>query len=50
METLVYMKFLPFSKLLLASNKVSLCALKIRPTEYDEIEKLIFSARKRLPT
>ena len=39
METLVYMRFLPFSKLLLASKKVSLCALKVRLPEYEEIEK-----------
>ena len=36
-------------KLSLASNKVLLCALKVRLTEYDEIEKRIFSPRKRLP-
>ena len=35
-EAFVYMKFLPFSKLLLASSKVSLCALKVRLTEYEK--------------
>ena len=49
-ETFVYMKFLPISKLLLASNKVSLCAFKVRLTEYDEIERWIFLPRKRLPS
>ena len=49
METLVYMKFLPFLELLLASSHVSLCALKVRLIEYEEIEIWIFSPRKRLP-
>ena len=40
--TFVYMKFFSFSKLLLASNNVSWCALKVRLTEYEEIENGYF--------
>ena len=46
METFVYTKFSPFLKLFLASSNVSLCALKVRLTEYEEIEKWIFFTQK----
>ena len=49
MESFVYMRFLPFSNLLSTSIKVSLCALEVGPPECEDIEKWIFSARKRFP-
>ena len=49
METFVYMRFFPFSKCLLVSNMVSLCALKVRLLECEKIEKLMFSSIKRSP-
>ena len=41
--------FFPFSRFVLVSTLVSLCALKIRPLECETIEKWMFSSRKRLP-
>ena len=49
LETFVYMGFFPFSRFLLVSILVSLCALKIRLLECEIIEKLMISSKKLLP-
>ena len=45
-ETFVYMGFFPFSKFLLVSIWVSVCALKVRLLDCEIIEKWMFSSRK----
>ena len=39
-KLLIYMGFFSFSKFLLISNMVPLCALKVRLLEYEKIQKM----------